>query len=60
MAEIFTNTVYEQSDSLKPVADKLKLEIKTADKLARQPPAGATGVLANDKVFDRYFCPDSD
>jgi len=35
LAEQFTNTVYEQSDSLKPVADKLKLQIKTIDGLQR-------------------------
>ena len=29
-AEAFSNTVYEQSDSLKPAADKFKLEVKTA------------------------------
>jgi peptidyl-prolyl cis-trans isomerase D len=29
LAEQFTNTVYEQSDSLKPVADKLKLKVET-------------------------------
>ena len=58
-AEIFTNTVYEQSDSLKPVADKLKLEIKTADKLTRQPIPGATGVLANDKFLSALFAPDA-
>lgn len=34
-AEQFTNTVYEQSDSLKPVADKLKLQIQTIDGLTR-------------------------
>ena len=59
VAEVFTNTVYEQSDSLKPVADKLKLEIKTADKLTRQPQPGTTGVLANQKFLDALFSPDS-
>ncbi len=33
--EQFTNTVYEQSDSLKPVADKLGLKIQTIDVLTR-------------------------
>ncbi len=33
--EQFTNTVYEQSDSLKPVADKLKLAVQTADRVTR-------------------------
>ena len=39
MAEIFTNMVYEQSDSLKPVADKLGLKIETAQNLTRAPSA---------------------
>lgn len=34
-AEQFTNTVFEQSDSLKPVADKLKLQIQSIDALTR-------------------------
>ena len=59
VAEIFTNTVYEQSDSLQPVADKLKLEIKTADKLTRQPQPGVTGILGNEKFLDRLFSSDS-
>jgi peptidyl-prolyl cis-trans isomerase D len=33
--EQFTNTVYEQADSLKPAADKLKLTIQTADRVTR-------------------------
>lgn len=37
MAEIFSNMVYEQSDSLKPVADKLGLKIDTAQNLTRKP-----------------------
>lgn len=59
LAESFTNTVYEQSDSLKPVADKLKLEIKTAANLTRQPAAGATGVLGNAKLLAAIFNPDA-
>ena len=37
MAEIFTNMVYEQSDSLKPVADKLGLKIESVQNLTRKP-----------------------
>jgi peptidyl-prolyl cis-trans isomerase D len=37
LAEIFSNTVYEQADSLKPVADKLKLKIETATITDRDP-----------------------
>ncbi len=42
VAENFTNTVYEQADSLKPVADKLKLKIETASGLKREPNPGVS------------------
>ncbi len=58
-AEAFTNGVYEQSDSLKPVADKLKLEIQTASGLLREPVPGAKGVLASAKFLEAVFSPDS-
>ncbi|NDP48575.1 MAG: peptidyl-prolyl cis-trans isomerase [Sulfuriferula multivorans] len=58
-AEAFTNGVYEQSDSLKPVADRLKLEIKSASHVTRQPSAGATGVLASPKFLTALFAPDA-
>ncbi len=37
MVETFSNMVYEQPDSLKPVADKLGLKIETASALTREP-----------------------
>ncbi len=37
MVETFTNMVYEQPDSLKPVADKLGVKIETAAALTREP-----------------------
>jgi len=58
-ADTFSNGVYEQADSLKPVADKLKLEIRTASNVARNPAAGATGALANPKFLSALFSPDS-
>jgi peptidyl-prolyl cis-trans isomerase D len=58
-AEAFTNGVYEQSDSLKPVADRLKLEVKSAANVTRQPTAGAKGVLANPKFLNALFAPDA-
>ncbi len=58
-AETFTNGVYEQSDSLKPVADKLTLEIRTATGVSRTPAAGATGPLANPKFLNVLFAPDA-
>ncbi len=58
-AEIFTNGVYEQSDNLKPIADKLKLEIRTATNVTRKPAAGVTGALANAKFLAALFGPDA-
>ncbi len=58
-ADTFTNTVYEQSDSLKPVADKLKLQISTATLVGRNPVAGAKGALANAKFVKAIFSPDA-
>lgn len=57
-AEMFTNLVYEQSDSLKPVADKLKLEIKTANQVSRQAASGK-GVLTQPKFLSALFSADS-
>jgi peptidyl-prolyl cis-trans isomerase D len=51
LAETFTNTVYEQSDSLKPVADKLGLTIQTAEGLTRKPAPGQGNALLNNEKF---------
>ena len=59
VAEAFTNDVYEQSDSLQPVADKLKLKVQTAQGVTSQPAPGATGALANEKFLDALFSADS-
>ena len=53
-AEQFTNTVYEQADSLQPVVDKLKLERRSA-MVQRAPAAGATGPLASAKLLEAVF-----
>ena len=58
-AESFTNGVYEQADSLKPVAERLKLDIKTAGGLTRTPVAGSSGPLVNPKFLNALFSPDS-
>jgi peptidyl-prolyl cis-trans isomerase D len=50
----FTNTVYEQSDSLKPAVDKFKLELKTAT-VTRTPAPGASPVLAAPKFVEAIF-----
>ena len=54
----FGDSVYEQSDSLKPAATKWKLDIKTAQRVVRSPAAGASGVLANPKFLDALFASD--
>jgi peptidyl-prolyl cis-trans isomerase D len=60
LAEIFSNTVYEQSDSLKPVADKLGLTIQTADGLTRTPnPALGNSPVNNDKFLKAIFSQDA-
>ena len=58
-AEVFTNGVYEQSDVLKPLAERLKLEVRSAGNATRQPQAGETGALANTKFLNAIFSPDS-
>lgn len=58
-AEAFANGVYEQADSLKSVADKLKLEIRTATQVRRKPAPGVTGVLANEKFLSAIFGSDA-
>ena len=59
LAETFTNAVYEQSDSLKPIADKLKLEVKTATSVTRAPALGASGAMASIKFLNAIFSPDA-
>ncbi len=58
-AEQFTNLVYEQSDSLKPAAERLKLEVITAKGLAREPLATAAAPLNNPKLLAAVFSSDS-
>ena len=65
LAEQFTNGVYEQADSLKPTADKLKLTLQTANGVTRKGPPGAApgvsavGPLANAKLLAALFAPDA-
>jgi peptidyl-prolyl cis-trans isomerase D len=61
VAEVFSNTVYEQADSLKPVADKLNLKIETAANLTRKPnPSVApTAPYNNAKFLNALFSDDS-
>ncbi|MCD6663915.1 MAG: SurA N-terminal domain-containing protein [Comamonas sp.] len=59
VAETFSNLVYEQPDSLQPVADKLKLKIQTATGVMRKPQANAKGALANPRFLEALFAPES-
>lgn len=42
-AEAFSNTVYEQSDSLKPAAEKFKLTVQGSEWIKRKPGTAPTG-----------------
>ena len=54
LAEAFSNTLYEQSDSLKPAADKFKLKVETVDNLTRKPsPALGAAPFNNAKFLGR-------
>ncbi len=59
VAESFTNGVYEQADNFKAVAERLKLEVKTANTVLRKPAPGVTGVLANTKFLNAVFAADT-
>lgn len=59
VAESFANGVYEQADSLAPVAEKLKLKVQTANGVTRTPVPGATGAFANAKFLEALFSSDS-
>jgi len=60
LAGVFSETAYDQSESLKPVADKLKLQIQTADNLTRTPnPALGDAPINNAKFLAALFSTDS-
>ena len=57
LAETFSNTVYEQPDSLKPVADALKLKIQTSPWVSKK---GADIALLNHpKLLQAVFSEDA-
>jgi peptidyl-prolyl cis-trans isomerase D len=58
-AEQFTNTVYEQSDSLKPVAERLKLDVKRANNLTRGAAPQEHALLGNSKLLAAVFSSDA-
>jgi peptidyl-prolyl cis-trans isomerase D len=61
-AETFTNIVYEQSDSLAPVAEKFKLKTQQSQFLPKEIPAQALpslGPLGNEKLIAALFSEDA-
>ncbi|WP_313704858.1 SurA N-terminal domain-containing protein [Massilia sp.] len=60
LAESFNDIVYEQSDSLKPAADKLGLQIHTVDGLGRKPnPALGAEPYNNEKFLAALYSTDA-
>jgi peptidyl-prolyl cis-trans isomerase D len=61
VAEQFSNAVYEQADTFKPIAEKLGLQIKENLVIGRQPnrALGAGNPLANEKFLRAVFSADS-
>ncbi|MGI4847941.1 MAG: SurA N-terminal domain-containing protein [Janthinobacterium lividum] len=59
-AEQFSNMVYEQADSLKPVVDKLGLKVVTQDGVTRRPGAALAGnnIVSNPKFLAALFTDD--
>ncbi|MEO5770763.1 MAG: SurA N-terminal domain-containing protein [Burkholderiaceae bacterium] len=57
-AEQFSNTAYEQADSLQPLIDKLGLKKQNAT-VQRTPAAGAAGPLASPKLLGSVFANDT-
>jgi peptidyl-prolyl cis-trans isomerase D len=60
-AETFTNTVYEQADSLKPVAERLKLQVQVAETVTRQgiPARPGTPPVFVPRLTEALFAPDA-
>lgn len=58
-AELFGNLVYEQSDSLAPVVERLKLSLQTANNVGRVPGPTVPPVLSNAKLLDALFSADA-
>jgi|CXWL01.1.fsa_nt_gi peptidyl-prolyl cis-trans isomerase D len=61
-ADAFNNLVYEQSDSLKPAAERYKLKLAASGWIQRQDPglpSSEHGLLAHPKLIAALFSPDS-
>jgi len=61
-AEVFSNLVYEQPDSLQPAAEKFRLNVQQSGWLPRNPASQALkslGQVGNEKVLAAVFSDDS-
>lgn len=58
-AENFTNSVYEQSESLSPTAEKLGLKIQSAENVQRTPGPNTLAPLNNERFLEALFSSDS-
>lgn len=58
-AETFSNLVYEQSDTFKPVADALGLPVQTFQGLTRQGTGAQVAVLDDPRVLEALFAPEA-
>jgi len=59
MAEQFSNLVYEQSDSFKPVVGKLKLDIQTAQNVTKEVKPDPKAPWTNANLLKSLFSADS-
>jgi len=57
-ADTFTNLVYEQAESLKPAAERFKLQVQTTGWIAKSS-AQELGALDNPKLVAALFSPDA-
>lgn len=57
LAETFSNLVYEQSDSLKPAADALKLTIQSSPWISKK--GHEVPLLSNEKLLQAVFAEDA-
>jgi peptidyl-prolyl cis-trans isomerase D len=57
-AEAFNNLVYEQAESLKPAAERFKLQIQSTGWISRSA-TQELGALDNPKLLEALFSPDS-
>lgn len=60
-AEALSNMVYEQAESLKPAAERFKLNIEQAKGVGRKPAANAPegSPLANARLLEQLYAPDA-